>query len=92
MKGYMEETFFLVFLGTITGVGGGLIRDVMAGVSPYIFVRHIYACASIIGAITCVYISRYFGTAEAMVVSSAVIILIRFLAVYFHWNLPRLKV
>ena len=31
-NGYMDHTFLLVFLGTITGVGGGLLRDMMAGV------------------------------------------------------------
>ena len=34
-----------MFVGTLTGVGGGLLRDMMAGVPPYIFVKHIYACA-----------------------------------------------
>lgn len=34
--GYVDNTFLLVFLGTITGVGGGLLRDMMAGVPPYI--------------------------------------------------------
>ena len=47
-SGYMDNVFLLVFLGTITGVGGGLMRDMMAGVPPYIFVKHIYACASIV--------------------------------------------
>lgn len=42
-SGYMDNVFLLVFLGTITGVGGGLMRDMMAGVPPYIFVKHIYA-------------------------------------------------
>lgn len=36
-SGYMDNVFLLVFLGTITGVGGGLMRDMMAGVPPYIF-------------------------------------------------------
>lgn len=89
-SGYINETFLLVFLGTITGVGGGLLRDMMAGVPPYIFVRHVYACASIVGAIVCVYSYRIFGAVEAMVVSSAVVILIRYLAAHYHWNLPRL--
>ena len=40
-SGYMDNVFLLVFLGTITGVGGGLMRDMMAGVPPYIFVKHI---------------------------------------------------
>ncbi len=88
--GYVNHTFLLVFLGTITGVGGGLLRDMMAGVPPYIFVRHVYACASIVGATTCVFIYRNFGTVAAMVVSSGIVILIRYLAAHYHWNLPRL--
>ena len=59
--GYMDNTFLLVFVGTITGVGGGLLRDMMAGVPPYIFVKHIYACASIVGAVVCVYMYRSSG-------------------------------
>lgn len=68
--GYMEYTFLLVFLGTVTGVGGGLLRDVMAGVPPYILVRHIYACASIVGAIVCVILYRHSGAVAAMVGAS----------------------
>lgn len=90
-SGYMDNVFLLVFLGTITGVGGGLMRDMMAGVPPYIFVKHIYACASIIGAIVCVYMNRFVGNVEAMVVSSVVVVLIRYLAAHYRWNLPRLS-
>ena len=89
--GYHDNMFFLSFLGVLTGVGGGLLRDVMAGVPPYIFVKHIYACASIIGAIVCVYMNRFVGNVEAMVVSSIVVVLIRYLAAHYHWNLPRLS-
>lgn len=60
-SGYLENTFLLTFLGTLTGVGGGLLRDMMAGVPPYIFVKHVYACASVAGAISCVWIYRAFG-------------------------------
>lgn len=89
-QGYSDNLFLLVFLGTITGVGGGLLRDVMAGVPPYIFVKHIYACASIVGAIVCVFMHRTHGSIYAMAVSSAVVILIRFLAAHYRWNLPRM--
>lgn len=89
--GYLEKIFLLTFLGTITGVGGGLMRDVMAGEPPYIFVKHIYASASVVGAIVCVYMYRAFGTVVAMVVSSAVILVIRYLAAHFHWNLPHIE-
>ena len=29
-QGFADNTFLLVFVGTITGVGGGLLRDMMA--------------------------------------------------------------
>ena len=89
-SGYMDNVFLLVFLGTITGVGGGLMRDMMAGVPPYIFVKHIYACASILGAVVCVYMNRFVGNVEAMMVACFVIILIRYLSAHYRWNLPRL--
>lgn len=90
-QGYLYNTFLLVFVGTITGVGGGLLRDMMAGVPPYIFVRHVYACASIVGAWVCALISQHFGTVEAMVISAAVVMMIRYFAAHYHWNLPRLE-
>lgn len=90
-EGYLENTFLLTFLGTLTGVGGGLLRDMMAGVPPYIFVKHIYACASVAGAVSCVWIYREFGQIPAMVVSSVLVVLIRFLAAHYRWNLPRVK-
>ena len=88
-QGYGSNVFLLVFVGTITGVGGGLLRDMMAGVPPYIFVRHIYACASIVGAIVCVWMQQ-FGAVWAMVMGSCVVVLIRYLAAHYRWNLPKL--
>lgn len=90
-SGYMDNVFLLVFLGTITGVGGGLLRDMMAGVPPYIFVKHIYACASIVGAIVCVYTYRWFGVVFSLIFGSAAVILMRYLAAHYRWNLPKLK-
>ena len=90
-NGYLENTFLLTFLGTLTGVGGGLLRDMMAGVPPYIFVKHVYACASVAGAVSCVWIYRAFGQIPAMLISSILIVLIRFLAARYRWNLPHIK-
>lgn len=90
-QGYVEKMFLLVFLGTVTGIGGGILRDMMAGVPPYVFVRHVYASASIVGAIVCVKTYRSFGAVVSMLVSFLVIIMIRFLAAKYHWNLPRVE-
>ncbi len=79
------DIFGVIVLGVSTAVGGGMVRDVM-----YIFVKHIYACASIAGAWICVIIYRSYGELPAMVVSSLIVMLIRFLAAHYRWNLPRI--
>ena len=84
-----ENMFLLVFVGVVTGVGGGLLRDVMAGNTPYIFVKHIYASASLAGAVLCVLLWKPLGATAAMSVSAVVIIIIRFLAARFKWSLPK---
>ncbi len=84
-----ENLFLLVFVGVVTGVGGGLLRDMMAGNTPYIFVKHIYASASLAGAVLCVLLWKPVGSTAAMSVSAIVIITIRFLAAHFKWSLPK---
>ena len=84
-----ENLFLLVFVGVVTGVGGGLLRDMMAGNTPYIFVKHIYASASLAGAVLCVLLWKPLSATAAMSISAAVIIVIRFLAARFKWSLPK---
>ena len=81
--------FLLIFVGLITGVGGGVLRDVFSGERPYIFVRHFYACASIVGALICALCWRARGGNAAMLFGAAVVVVLRLLAAYYHWNLPR---
>lgn len=81
--------FLLIFVGVITGVGGGVMRDVMAGNMPYIFVKHIYACASLAGAFICAYGWEAMGMRNAMVAGMLLVVVIRFLAAYYRWNLPK---
>lgn len=86
------DIFGICVLGVVTAVGGGATRDIILGiVPPYIFVRHIYACASIVGAIACVWVYRLWGGVPAMVIGTVVVILIRYLAAHYRWNLPRLR-
>ena len=89
--GYEDNMFFLCFLGTLTGVGGGLLRDMMAGVPPYIFVKHVYACASIAGAICCVLTYWKYGQIPALIIGTVVVLVIRMVAAHYRWNLPCVK-
>ncbi len=84
-----RSTFLLVFVGVLTGVGGGVIRDILAGNTPYILVKHIYACASLIGAISCTLLLRCLPQYAAMLIAILLVLIIRLLSAYFRWNLPR---
>lgn len=83
--------FLLVFVGTITGVGGGIARDVLAGKTPEIFIERIYACASILGAVVCLAGWNTLGKEWAMLAGTAAVVLIRCLSAHFRLNLPRAK-
>ena len=80
--------FLLVFVGVVTGVGGGVLRDVLAGDTPYIFVKHIYACVSLAGALVCTALWHPAGELPAMLAGAGTVLAIRFLSAHFHWNLP----
>ena len=86
-----ENVFFFVFIGTLTGVGGGVLRDIMAGETPYILVKHSYACAAIAGGIVCVVGRTAFGEAYGTILGLAATVLLRFLAAHFRWNLMRVS-
>lgn len=77
------------FVGVITGVGGGILRDVMAGQTPYIFVKHFYACASLIGSLLIVALIPICGITPAMLSGAFVVIVLRILAAYYRWSLPK---
>lgn len=83
--------FTMAFLGTITGVGGGVLRDVLAGDMPYIFHKHIYALASLAGALVWVALHHWWNDTAALLLGGSVIVLIRLLAAHFRWSLPKAK-
>lgn len=92
MSNASYNVFLLIFVGMVTGIGGGIIRDVLAGNTPFIFVKHFYACASLIGAIACIVLWKLFGQSVAISGGAVVIIILRLLAAHFRWSLPRAEI
>jgi len=84
-----KNRFLCVFSGVVTGVGGGLLRDMIVNALPYIFSKHIYAIASVIGGEVCVLLLKTGNTFSAIWVGAVVILVIRLLAAHFHWSLPK---
>ena len=88
--GFGENAFLCIFLGLTTGVGGGILRDVMCADIPGVLRKHIYAVAAIAGSATFYFLSRLGleGTA-AVVCGMAVTVALRMLARHYRWNLPK---
>lgn len=79
-----------VLLGVVTGVGGGIIRDLLAGDIPLVLRRDIYALAALFGATTCV-VSVKLGLTEGVATVAGIggTLLLRMLAIRFDWHAPR---
>ncbi len=91
--GYEKDLFFLVFLGFITGVGGGVLRDVLSNQMPAIFRKHVYALPVIIGAILMVLLHEITGMWHAaMIAGFAIVLLLRVMARHYLWNLPKVSI
>lgn len=89
---FYDNTFLICFLGFITAVGGGALRDVMANQMPDIFHKHIYAVAAIAGSVL---MAILFHTTDsqrvAMIGGFLLVLILRNLAAHFHWNLPKVQ-
>lgn len=85
----MEAPLTPVLLGLVTGVGGGVLRDVLTGTMPRLLYKRVYALASLGGAVV-YYLLLRLGVPNALgaVVCMALIVLVRFFATRYHWNMP----
>ena len=63
----------------------------MAGETPYVLKRHIYACASIAGACLYTLSLEYTRSDLAMVAAALLVVAIRMLASHYRWDLPGIK-
>lgn len=77
-------------LGVTTGVGGGLLRDVVANRDPQLFnPRDIYAVPALLGAalITALWHLNLYGTVSEVAVA-AVVFALRVLSLHYGWRIP----
>lgn len=78
-----------VLLGMLTGIGGGMVRDVLSNEVPSVFRGDIYAVAALTGA-TVVVVGRMLNLPPTAVTIVGAIICfgLRFLAIRRSWQLP----
>lgn len=79
-----------VLLGVVTGVGGGVLRDVLAGQRPLVLVGQVYALTAIAGSVLFVALDgANLDRDLARWAAVAVTFVLRVLAIRFDWTLPR---
>lgn len=82
--------FLIVFVSVITGVGGGVLRDLFARDTPIIFRKYVYASASIVGALVSVFLADVINKELAAAIGFLVIVAIRIVSAKFKINLPKI--
>ncbi len=87
-----DNVLLILVLGMSTGVGGGMLRDMMINKMPKVLRKRVYAVASLLGG--GVYYGLFaLGVHEtiAAVSGMALIIALRVLATVYKWNLPAIR-
>ena len=83
----IEAPFVAVIIAaTLTGAGGGMLRDVLAGRKPMIFRQEIYALWAVLAGVV-IGLDLIRGPYTIFILLPIIVIL-RMLSVYFKWNLP----
>lgn len=81
-----------IFMGMITGIVGGIIRDILINEIPIIFTQELYAVACILGGL--VFTGLYclgINISIVEITTAVFIVIIRILATRYKWRLPTLK-
>lgn len=88
--GFGGHAALCIFLGMITGIGGGVLRDMMCADIPFVLRKHIYAVAALLGA--GIYYTLYrlgVNQTPACLLGMTATVVLRILAWHYRWNLPK---
>ncbi len=86
---YKMHPFIAILLGTITGVGGGTVRDILLAQIPVVLRADVYATAAMAGSAGMI-LGRRLGLPPtlAAVLGGVLCFCLRMVSVWRHWNLP----
>lgn len=88
-----DNVVLILFLGMTTGVGGGMLRDMMTNAMPTVLRKRIYAVASLLGG--GLYYTMYalnVNEALSAICGMLLIVVLRIMATVLKWNLPTAKI
>jgi uncharacterized membrane protein YeiH len=87
---YKMHPFIAILLGTITGVGGGTVRDILLAQIPTVLRADVYATAALAGSALMIACGKLrLSPTWAAIVGGTACFLLRVISVWQHWNLPK---
>ena len=90
--GYGDNGFLAICVGVLTGVGGGVIRDLLVKTVPMILRKQVYALPAIVGGVIYYFMDRAeINEIISVVVTVVFVMTVRILAAVLKWNLPKVK-
>ena len=87
-----DNVILVLFVGMCTGVGGGMLRDVMTNTMPKVLRKRVYAVASLIGG-GLYYVMHVLVINQLLSVGCGMLVIfaLRLFATIYKWNLPSVK-
>lgn len=91
--GHTDDALICITCGLLTGICGGMLRDILTNYTPFVLVKRIYALAALAGSLI-YYILYIYGDAIhisdniAIIIGVLVTFILRILAMTFKWNMP----
>ena len=87
-----DNVILVLFVGMCTGVGGGMLRDVMTNTMPKVLRKRVYAVASLIGG-GLYYVMHALDINQLLSVGCGMLVIfaLRLFATIYKWNLPSVK-
>lgn len=94
-EGYTSSWIVTILMALLTGVAGGVLRDVFANEVPYLFraTESLYSIVALAGVFIYIFLKQVGITDDIVnIISIGTIILLRFLAIYYNIRLPQFRV
>ncbi len=79
----------VVIMGIMTGVAGGMLRDVLCAQIPLVLRREIYATACLVGGLMFVVLAHFHAPQSLLIpLPAAAVLVVRLAAIYWQVSLP----
>lgn len=91
--GFQPNLLLVTVAGVLTGIGGGMLRDILTKNIPFVLRKYVYALASIAGILVFYLLKNNIDNlAFSSLMGVLTIVVIRLLASRFKWSLPKIHI